>query len=127
MIVSGSMRVLFRAMKTEAETQLRRTDLRGEDSVRLLKNRSGWCGSATHPAIAAEVSAAAVHHGLPAAARLLHRLLARTRPPGPSGLEVMHPSPRPRRPFLRNRRPHTQRPRELKWLDLLMPDFETVH
>ncbi len=125
------MQVLLRAYETEAELSfVGRICVHG-DSVRLLSNRLRLVADRRrHPGIAAEVIRRPLFiTGLPrSGTTFLHALLAQDPAHrAPQVWEVMHPSPRPRRrptpPIARI----TTTARQLKLVDILMPDFKKVH
>ena len=126
-----AMRVLFRAYETEAELSFVGRICVREDSVRLLNNRLRLVADRRrHPAIAAEVIRRPLFiTGLPrSGTTFLHALLAQDPAHrAPQVWEVMHPSPPPEKASYATDARITTAARELKWLDLLMPDFETVH
>ena len=126
-----AMRVLFRAYETEAELSFVGRICVREDSVRLLNNRLRLVADRRrHPAIAAEAIRRPLFiTGLPrSGTTFLHALLAQDPAHrAPQVWEVMHPSPPPEKASYATDARITTTARELKWLDLLMPDFETVH
>ena len=126
-----ALRVLLRAYETEAELSfVGRICVHG-DSVRLLNNRLRLVADRRrHPAIAAEVIRRPLFiTGLPrSGTTFLHALLAQDPAHrAPQVWEVMHPSPPPEKASYATDPRITTTARQLKWLDLLMPDFETVH
>jgi Sulfotransferase family len=126
-----AMRVLLRAYETEAQLSFVGRICVREDSVRLLKNRLRLVADRRrHPGIAAEVIRRPLFiTGLPrSGTTFLHALLAQDPAHrAPQVWEVMHPSPPPEKASYATDARITTTARELKWLDLLMPDFETVH
>lgn len=126
-----AFRVLLRAYETEAEFSFVGRICVHEDTVRLLSNRLRLVADRRrHPAIAEEVIRRPLFiTGLPrSGTTILHALLAQD--PAhrvPQVWEVMHPSPPPERASYAFDPRITSTARQLKWLDLLMPDFETVH
>ncbi len=126
-----AMRVLFRAYETEAELSFVGRICVREDSVRLLKNRLRLVADRRrHPGIATEVIRRPLFiTGLPrSGTTFLHALLAQDPAHrAPQVWEVMHPSPPPEKASYATDARIATTARELKWLDLLMPDFETVH
>jgi hypothetical protein len=126
-----ALQVLLRAFETEAGLSfVGRICVHG-DSVRLLSNRLRLVADRRrHPAIAAEVIRRPLFiTGLPrSGTTFLHALLAQDPAHrAPQVWEVMHPSPPPEQASYATDARITATARELKWLDLLMPDFETVH
>jgi hypothetical protein len=126
-----ALRVLLQAYETEAELSfVGRICVHG-DSVRLLNNRLRLVADRRQfPAIAAEVIRRPLFiTGLPrSGTTFLHALLAQDPAHrAPQVWEVMHPSPPPEKASYTTDARITTTARELKWLDLLMPDFETVH
>ncbi|MBM4301580.1 MAG: sulfotransferase [Deltaproteobacteria bacterium] len=127
----AALRVLLRAFETEAELSfVGRICVHG-DSVRLLNNRLRLVADRRrHPDIAAEVIRRPLFiTGLPrSGTTFLHALLAQDPAHrAPQVWEVMHPSPPPEKASYAYDPRITTTARQLKWLDLLMPDFETVH
>ena len=126
-----ALRVLLRAFEAEAELSFVGRICVREDSVRLLKNRLRLVADRRrHPGIAAEVIRRPLFiTGLPrSGTTFLHALLAQDPAHrAPQVWEVMHPSPPPEKASYLTDARITATARELKWLDLLMPDFETVH
>jgi hypothetical protein len=126
-----AMRVLFRAYETEAEFSfVGRICVRG-DTLRLLSNRLRLVADRRrHPAIADEVIRRPLFiTGLPrSGTTFLHALLAQDPAHrAPQVWEVMYPSPPPERASYAANPRITTTARQLKWLDWLMPGFETVH
>jgi hypothetical protein len=126
-----AFRVLLRAYNTEAELSfVGRICVHG-DLVRLLSNRLRLVADRQrHPAMAAEVIRRPLFiTGLPrSGTTFLHALLAQD--PAhhvPQVWEVMYPSPPPELASYASDRRIGATARQLKWLDLLMPDFKTVH
>ena len=126
-----ALQVLLRAYETEAELSFVGRICVREDSVRLLNNRLRLVADRRrHPGIAAEVIRRPLFiTGLPrSGTTFLHALLAQDPAHrAPQVWEVMHPSPPPEKASYATDARITTTARELKWLDLLMPDFETVH
>ena len=127
----AALKVLLRAFETEAQLSfVGRICVHG-DSVRLLNNRLRLVADRRrHPAIAAEVIRRPLFiTGLPrSGTTFLHALLAQDPAHrAPQVWEVMHPSPPPEKASYATDARITTTARQLKWLDLLMPDFETVH
>jgi hypothetical protein len=126
-----ALQVLLQACETEADLSfVGRICVHG-DSVRLLKNRLRLVADRRrHPGIAAEVIRRPLFiTGLPrSGTTFLHALLAQDPAHrAPQVWEVMHPSPPPEKASYVSDPRITTTARQLKWLDLLMPDFETVH
>ncbi|PIU52338.1 MAG: sulfotransferase [Deltaproteobacteria bacterium CG07_land_8_20_14_0_80_60_11] len=126
-----AMRVLFRAYETEAELSfVGRICVRG-DTLRLLSNRLRLVADRRrYPGIADEVIRRPLFiTGLPrSGTTFLHALLAQDPAHrAPQVWEVMYPSPPPERASYAANSRITTTARQLKWLDWLMPDFETVH
>jgi hypothetical protein len=126
-----ALQVLLRAFETEAELSFVGRICVHEDAVRLLSNRLRLVADRRrHPAIGAEVIRRPLFiTGLPrSGTTFLHALLAQDPAHrAPQVWEVMHPSPPPEQASYATDTRITATARELKWLDLLMPDFETVH
>lgn len=126
-----ALQVLLRAFETEADLSfVGRICVHG-DTVRLLSNRLRLMADRRrHPAIGAEVIRRPLFiTGLPrSGTTVLHALLAQDPAHrAPQVWEVMHPSPAPEKASYASDPRITATARELRWLDLLMPDFETVH
>jgi len=126
-----ALQVLLQAFETEAELSfVGRICVHG-DTVRLLSNRLRLLADRRrHPAIGAEVIRRPLFiTGLPrSGTTFLHALLAQDPAHrAPQVWEVMHPSPPPEQASYATDARIPATARELKWLDLLMPDFETVH
>ncbi|HAY21975.1 MAG TPA: sulfotransferase, partial [Desulfobacterales bacterium] len=126
-----ALQVLLRAFETEAGLSfVGRICVHG-DSVRLLRNRLRLAADRRrHPGIGAEVIRRPLFiTGLPrSGTTFLHALLAQDPAHrAPQVWEVMHPSPPPEQASYATDSRISATARELKWLDLLMPDFETVH
>ena len=126
-----ALRVLLRSYETDAQLSfVGRICVHG-DLVRLLNNRLRLIADRRrHPAIAAEVIRRPLFiTGLPrSGTTFLHALLAQDPAHrAPQVWEVMHPSPPPEKASYATDARIATTARELKWLDLLMPDFETVH
>ncbi len=126
-----ALRVLLRAYETEAELSFLGRICVRNDTVRLLGNRLRVLADRRrHPAIADEVVRRPLFiTGLPrSGTTFLHALLAQDPAHrAPQVWEVMYPSPPPERASYDADPRITATARQLKWLDLLMPDFETVH
>jgi hypothetical protein len=125
------LRVLLRAYDTDAQLSFVGRICVHEDLVRLLHNRLRLIEDRRrHPGIAAEVIRRPLFiTGLPrSGTTFLHAMLAqdpahRT----PQVWEVMHPSPPPvQASYATDPRIGTTAS-QLKWIDLLMPDFKKVH
>jgi hypothetical protein len=125
------LKVLLRAYEAEAELSFVGRVCVHEDTVRLLSNRLRLLADRRrYPAIADEVIRRPLFiTGLPrSGTTFLHALLAQDPAHrAPLVWEVMHPSPPPEKASYANDPRIAATARELKWLDLLMPDFETVH
>ncbi|MBU4446941.1 MAG: sulfotransferase, partial [Proteobacteria bacterium] len=126
-----ALRVLLRSYETEAQLSfVGRICVHG-DLVRLLNNRLRLIADRRrHPAIAAEVIRRPLFiTGLPrSGTTFLHALLAQDPAHrAPQVWEVMHPSPPPEQASYATDPRITTTARQLKWLDLLMPDFKKVH
>jgi len=127
----AAFRVLLRAYETEAGLNFVGRICVHSDTVRLLSNRLRLVADRRrHPAIAAEIVRRPLFiTGLPrSGTTFLHALLAQDPAHrAPQVWEVMYPSPPP------EKRSYASDPRiaatdgQLKWLDLLMPEFKTVH
>ncbi len=126
-----ALRVLLRSYETDAQLSfVGRICVHG-DLVRLLSNRLRLIADRRrHPAIAAEVIRRPLFiTGLPrSGTTFLHALLAQDPAHrAPLVWEVMHPSPPPEQASYATDPRITTTARQLKWLDLLMPDFKKVH
>jgi hypothetical protein len=126
-----ALRVLLAAYEAEAELNfLGRLCVHG-DTVRTLENRLRLVADRKrHPAIAREVIRRPLFiTGLPrSGTTFLHALLARDPDHrAPLVWEVMHPSPPPEAASYDNDRRINTTVWQLKWIDLIMPDFKTVH
>jgi hypothetical protein len=126
-----ALQVLLRAYETEADLSfVGRICVQG-DSVRLLSNRLRVVADRRrHPGIAAEVIRRPLFiTGLPrSGTTFLHALLAQDPAHrAPQVWEVMYPSPPPEKASYDSDPRIATTARQLRWLDLLMPDFETVH
>jgi hypothetical protein len=126
-----AFRVLLWAYNTEADLSfVGRICVHG-DMVRLLSNRLRLVADRQrHPAIAAEVIRRPLFiTGLPrSGTTFLHALLAQDPAHhAPQVWEVMYPSPPPELASYASDPRIAATARQLKWLDLLMPDFKTVH
>jgi hypothetical protein len=126
-----AFRVLLQAYKTEAEFNFIGQICVHNDTVRTLANRLRLVADRRlHPAIAGEVIRRPLFiTGLPrSGTTFLHALLAQDPDHrAPQVWEVMHPSPPPEAASYGRDRRITTTARELKWIDILMPDFKTVH
>jgi hypothetical protein len=125
------LRVLLRAYETEAQLSFVGRICVHEDLVRLLNNRLRLIADRRrHPAIAAEVIRRPLFiTGLPrSGTTFLHALLAQDPAHrAPQVWEVMHPSPPPEKASYATDPRITTTARQLKWIDILMPDFKKVH
>jgi len=126
-----AMRVLLQAYKTEAEfTFIGRVCVHG-DTVRMLENRLRLIADRRrYPAIADEVVRRPLFiTGLPrSGTTFLHALLAQDPAHrAPQVWEVMYPSPPPEAASYACDRRIATTARQLKLIDILMPDFKTVH
>jgi hypothetical protein len=125
------LRVLLRAYDTDAQLSFVGRICVHEDLVRLLHNRLRLIEDRRrHPGIAAEVIRRPLFiTGLPrSGTTFLHAMLAqdpahRT----PQVWEVMHPSPPPEQASYATDPRIGTTASQLKWIDLLMPDFKKVH
>jgi hypothetical protein len=126
-----AMGVLFRAYETEAALSFVGRICVRSDTLRLLSNRLRLVADRRlQPAIADEVIRRPLFiTGLPrSGTTFLHALLAQDPAHrAPQVWEVMHPSPPPEKAAYATDGRIATTARELKWLDLLMPDFEKVH
>jgi hypothetical protein len=126
-----AFRVLLQAYETEAEFNFIGRVCVHSDTVRTLDNRLRLVADRRrHAAIAAEVIRRPLFiTGLPrSGTTFLHALLAQDPDHrAPQVWEVMHPSPPPEAASYARDRRITTTARELKWIDILMPDFKTVH
>jgi hypothetical protein len=126
-----ALRVLLRSYETEAQLSfVGRICVHG-DLVRLLNNRLRLIADRRrHPGIAAEVIRRPLFiTGLPrSGTTFLHALLAQDPAHrAPQVWEVMHPSPPPEQASYATDPRIAATAKQLKWLDLLMPDFKKVH
>lgn len=126
-----AFQVLLQAYKTEAEFNfIGRVCVHG-DTVRTLANRLRLVADRRrHPAIADEVIRRPLFiTGLPrSGTTFLHALLAQDPAHrAPQVWEVMYPSPPPEAASYACDPRITTSARQLKWIDILMPDFKTVH
>jgi hypothetical protein len=126
-----ALRVLLQAYESEADLNfIGRLCVHG-DTVRLLANRLRLVADRRrYPAVADEVIRRPLFiTGLPrSGTTFLHALLAQDPAHrAPQVWEVMHPSPPPEKASYAADPRIVTTARQLKWLDLLMPDFETVH
>jgi hypothetical protein len=127
----AALRVLLRAYETEAGFSfVGRIGVHG-DTVRLLSNRLRLVADRRRcPGIADEVIRRPLFiTGLPrSGTTFLHALLAQDPAHrAPLVWEVMYPSPPPEWSSYDSDPRITTTARQLKWLDLLMPEFKTVH
>jgi hypothetical protein len=126
-----AFQVLLQAYKTEAEFNFIGRVCVHSDTVRTLANRLRLVADRQrYPAIADEVIRRPLFiTGLPrSGTTFLHALLAQDPDHrAPQVWEVMHPSPPPEAASYARDRRITTTARELKWIDLLMPNFKTVH
>jgi hypothetical protein len=126
-----AFRVLLKAYETEAEFNFVGRLCVHSDTVRILDNRLRLVADRLrHPAIADQVIRRPLFiTGLPrSGTTFLHALLAQDPDHrAPLVWEVMHPSPPPESASYARDRRITTTARELRWIDLLMPDFKTVH
>jgi hypothetical protein len=126
-----AFRVLLQAYKTEAEFNfIGRICVHG-DTVRTLDNRLRLVADRRrYPAIADEVIQRPLFiTGLPrSGTTFLHALLAQDPAHrAPRVWEVMYPSPPPEAASYACDPRITTTAKQLKWIDVLMPDFKTVH
>lgn len=126
-----ALRVLLRAYETEAGFSfVGRLGVHG-DTVRLLSNRLRLVADRRrYPGIADEVIRRPLFiTGLPrSGTTFLHALLAQDPAHrAPLVWEVMYPSPPPEWSSYDSNPRISTTARQLKWLDLLMPEFKTVH
>jgi hypothetical protein len=126
-----AFRVLLRAYEAEADFNFMGRLCVHNDTVRTLENRLRLVADRQdHPAIAAEVIRRPLFiTGLPrSGTTFLHALLAQDPAHrAPQVWEVMHPSPPPEAASYSHDPRISATARELKWIDLLMPDFKKVH
>jgi Sulfotransferase family len=124
-------RVLLQAYKTEAEFNFVGRVCVHNDTVRTLDNRLRLVEDRRrNPAIADEVIRRPLFiTGLPrSGTTFLHALLVQDPDHrAPQVWEVMHPSPPPEAASYAIDRRIANTARELKLIDVLMPDFRTVH
>jgi hypothetical protein len=125
------LRVLLQAYDTEAEFSFVGRICVFADTVRLLTNRLQLVEDRRlHPGMAAEVIRRPLFiTGLPrSGTTFLHALLAQDPAHrAPQVWELMQPSPPPEQASYTSDPRIAATARQLRWLDLLMPDFETVH
>jgi len=125
------LRHLLAALNTDARLNFVGRLCVQSDLLRLLENRLRLVADRRrYPAIADEVIRRPLFiTGLPrSGTTFLHALLAQDPTArAPLVWEVMHPSPPPRAATHTSDPRIAQTARELWWLRLLMPDFETVH
>jgi hypothetical protein len=126
-----AFRVLLQTYETEAEFNFVGRICVHSDTVRTLDNRLRLVADRKrHPAIADEVIRRPLFiTGLPrSGTTFLHALLAQDPDHrAPQVWEVMHPSPPPETASYACDPRITTTARELKWIDILMPDFKKVH
>ncbi len=126
-----AFRVLLQAYKTEAGFNFLGQVCVHSDTVRTLANRLRLVADRRlHPAIADQVIRRPLFiTGLPrSGTTFLHALMAQDPAHrAPQVWEVMHPSPPPEAVSYRRDPRIATTTRELKWIDILMPDFKTVH
>jgi hypothetical protein len=124
-------RILLRSLETDAELNFMGRICVRNDILRTLCNRLRLIEDRKrHPRIADEVIRRPLFiTGLPrTGSTFLHALLAQDPAArSPQVWEVMHPSPPPERAtyYVDPRIVETEK--ELRWIDILMPDFNTVH
>ncbi len=125
------LRVLLDSYVADAELSFMGRICLHEDTVRLLSNRLRLVEDRRrHPDIGAEAIRRPLFiTGLPrSGTTLLHALLAQDPAHrAPRVWEVMHPSPPPELASYTTDRRIAATARQLKMLDLMMPDFKTVH
>ena len=123
--------ILLRSLRTDARLNLVGRIVAHNDIVRLLCNRLCLVADRKrHPGIADQIIARPLFiTGLPrTGSTLLHALLAQDPAArAPQTWEVMHPSPPPESARYRSDPRLARTARDLKWLDLLMPDFKKAH
>ena len=126
-----ALRVLLKAYEDEAEFNFIGRLCVHSDTVRMLENRLRLVADRRrHPAIADEVIRRPLFiTGLPrSGTTFLHALLAQDPAHrAPQVWEVMYPSPPPEAASYACDPRITTTAKQLKWLDILMPDFKTVH
>ncbi len=126
-----AFRVLLQAYRTEAEFNFIGRVCVQSDTIRTLDNRLRLVADRRrYPAIADEVIRRPLFiTGLPrSGTTFLHALLAQDPDHrAPQVWEVMHPSPPPETASYAFDRRIATTARELRWIDILMPDFKTVH
>jgi hypothetical protein len=125
------LRVLLQAYATEAEFTFGGQICVHGDTVRLLANRLRLMADRSrYPGIAAEIIQRPLFiTGLPrSGTTLLHALLAQDPAHrAPQVWEVMYPSPPPEKASYNTDRRIRTTSMQLKLIDILMPDFKTVH
>ena len=126
-----ALRVLLQAYESEADLNfIGRLCVHG-DTVRLLANRLRLVADRRrYPAVADEVIRRPLFiTGLPrSGTTFLHALLAQDPAhSAPQVWEVMYPSPPPERATYDADRRIAATARQLRLIDILMPDFKTVH
>ncbi len=126
-----ALRILLRAYENEAGLSFIGRIGVHSDTVRLLSNRLRLLADRRrNPAIADEIIQRPLFiTGLPrSGTTFLHALLAQDPAHrAPLVWEVMYPSPPPEWASYDSDSRITTTARQLKWLDLLMPEFKTVH
>jgi hypothetical protein len=123
--------ILLDSFETDAELNFIGRICVHSDILRMLSNRLRLVEDRKHhPEIADEVIRSPIFiTGFPrSGTTLLHALLAQD-PDGrsPWVWEVMHPSPPPEKVSFNTDPRIAKTEKELKWLHVIMPDFETVH
>ena len=123
--------ILLRSLHTDARLNLVGRIVAHNDVVRLLCNRLRLVEDRKrHPGIAEQLISRPIFiTGLPrTGSTLLHALLAQDPAArAPRTWEVMYPSPPPERAGYRSDPRLARTARDLKWLDLLMPNFKKAH
>jgi hypothetical protein len=125
------LEILLQSFETDAHLNFVGRICVHSDILRVLRNRLRLVEDRKHnPGIADQV----IRHplfisGLPrTGSTLLHALLAQDRTSRvPMVWEVMHPSPPPEATTYHSDPRISKTEKELKWLDVLMPDFKKVH
>ena len=125
------LEILLRSFKTDADLNLIGRVCAHSDILRLLCNRLRVVEDRKHySGIADEIIRRPLFiTGLPrTGSTLLHALLAEDPAcRAPRVWEVMHPSPPPDRASYESEPRVFRTGNELKWLDVIMPDFKKVH
>lgn len=123
--------ILLQALHTDARLNLVGRIAAHNDVLRLLCNRLRLVDDRKkHPAIPDQIISRPLFiTGLPrSGSTLLHALLAQDPAlRAPATWEVMYPSPPPERARIHSDPRLARTARDLKWLELLMPDFKRVH